>query len=119
MKARIVFAIVALAGLSGCAAQFMKQAQSECAAFGYPAGSSEYASCVQQQYAAGQSNYQQRLMNASGIVNSGSSTPANGGTGFLKRSYISGMNRVCEYNQMGSAYVITVEATDICPMTAP
>jgi hypothetical protein len=81
---------------------------------------------VQQQYQANQTNMQQRFLNASRIMNEGtpsSSTPTYGGTaggtGFLKSSYVSGMNRICVYNRLGSAYVMTIGAAEICPLSAP
>ena len=37
------------------------------------------------------------------------------GTAFLKNSYVSGMNRVCIYNNMGSTYTYTVKASRMCP----
>lgn len=50
--------------------------------------------------------------------------PANPATtsgpkGFLKREFISGMNKVCVYNQAGSDYVLTVQAAQLCPLTTP
>ena len=36
---------------------------------------------------------------------------------FLKSSYISGMNRICVYDRLGSQYVMTLRAVDICPLT--
>lgn len=117
--------IIASAGLlGGCAQHFMASAQKECSAFGFTPGTADYANCVQQQYQAGQSNYQQRLLNASRIMNQGSSPVSHGGgsaggTAFLRSSYVSGMNRVCQYNRMGSAYVITIGAAEMCPISVP
>lgn len=37
-------------------------------------------------------------------------------TGFLKRQFTSGTNRICVYDQMGSEFVLTVGANDICQM---
>lgn len=36
---------------------------------------------------------------------------------FFKRSYISGFNRICIYDRMGSQFVTTLQSTDICPLT--
>jgi hypothetical protein len=39
------------------------------------------------------------------------------GTAFFKYSYTSGMNRVCVYDLLGSQYVYTIGALDMCPLT--
>lgn len=36
---------------------------------------------------------------------------------FFKRTYISGFNRICIYDRMGSQFVTTLQSTDICPLT--
>jgi hypothetical protein len=41
------------------------------------------------------------------------------GTAFLKGSYVSGMNRICNYDRVGSAVAITVGAAELCPLTIP
>lgn len=38
-------------------------------------------------------------------------------TGFLKRQYQSGMNRVCVYDELGSERAVTVGATELCPLS--
>lgn len=45
--------------------------------------------------------------------------PAGGGTGFLKHDYVSGLNRICVYDQVGSEVAVTVGAADVCPLTLP
>ncbi len=37
--------------------------------------------------------------------------------GFLKRHYMSGQNRICVYDQMGSEYAVTIGATSICQLS--
>lgn len=117
------FTLMAATLLAGCAQHFLSQAQNECSAFGFAPGTSEYASCVQQQYAAGRARIQQGLANMqSSLGDSSTGTHhhgAAGGTGFLRTSYTSGMNRICIYDRMGSAYVITVGAVEMCPLTPP
>lgn len=121
MRIALLFVLAAAAtALASCAT--VSQAQNQCAAFGYTAGTPEYTECVQQQYQANQDSFQQRLLNASRIANEG--TPSDDGSAirgsaFLKRSYVSGMNRVCVYNNMGSDYVQTIGAADICPLHIP
>lgn len=39
------------------------------------------------------------------------------GTAFFKYSYTSGMNRVCVYDLLGSKYVYTIGAVEMCPLT--
>lgn len=39
------------------------------------------------------------------------------GTAFLKYSYVSGMNRICVYDLLGSKYVMTIGAVELCPLS--
>ena len=41
------------------------------------------------------------------------------GTAFYKSSYISGFNKICMYDRMGSAVSITIGNTELCPLTLP
>lgn len=36
--------------------------------------------------------------------------------GFLRNSYVSGMNRICVYDRLGSQVVTTIPAAAICPL---
>lgn len=38
-------------------------------------------------------------------------------TAYFKSSYISGANRICIYDRLGSQYVVTMRSVDICPLT--
>jgi len=42
---------------------------------------------------------------------------ANRSTGFFKRDYTSGFNRICIYDSLGSEVAITIRSVDICPLT--
>ena len=44
------------------------------------------------------------------------STAAYAGIAFFKYSYVSGMNRICVYDHLGSQYVITIPAAQVCPV---
>jgi len=37
--------------------------------------------------------------------------------GFLKSHYVSGTNRICIYNHLGSDAAMTIGAAKICPIT--
>ena len=39
------------------------------------------------------------------------------GTAFYKRERISGMNKICYYDHLGSEVAITIKAHELCPMT--
>lgn len=39
------------------------------------------------------------------------------GTAFLKGSYVSGMNRICLYDHLGSTVAYTIRASQVCPVT--
>jgi len=38
-------------------------------------------------------------------------------TAFLKYEYVSGMNKVCVYDDMGSEVAITINSYELCPLT--
>ena len=38
-------------------------------------------------------------------------------TAFFRYDYVSGMNRVCVYDHLGSDYAITIKAYEVCPVT--
>ncbi len=115
--------VVASAGLlGGCAQHFMASAQKECSAFGFAPGTPEYANCVQQQYQAGQANFQRGLANMRQSMPPAGQSAVGGsaiGTAFLRNSYVSGMNRIRQYDRMGSAYVITIGMAEMCPLSVP
>ena len=45
------------------------------------------------------------------------SQAATAGTAFFVRDYVSGMNRICIYDYLGSQVAITISASSICPLT--
>lgn len=42
---------------------------------------------------------------------------AHAGTAFLKHQYVSGQNRICVYDYMGSDYTVTVRSTQMCRLS--
>jgi hypothetical protein len=44
-------------------------------------------------------------------------TTAVAGTAFLKSEQISGMNKICYYDELGSTVAITIGATELCPLS--
>lgn len=38
-------------------------------------------------------------------------------SGYLVKEYTTGMTRQCVYDVLGSTYIITVSAVEICPLT--
>ena len=42
---------------------------------------------------------------------------AEAGTGYLKSQRISGLNRICIYNHLGSDVAITIKSTELCPLS--
>jgi hypothetical protein len=45
------------------------------------------------------------------------STPAFACTGFFKTEYVSGMNKICIYDHLGSDVAITVKSYQLCPLS--
>lgn len=39
------------------------------------------------------------------------------GTAFLKGEKVSGLNKICIYDHLGSEVAITIKATELCPLT--
>lgn len=128
---KLILLLLALP-LSGCAAQMMETASQECAAFGLAVGSGEYASCVERRFAAQQEAFQSAVAQQSAIqqqaaddnnailqsqmeFNRTSITPPVRPRGFLKGSYVNGLNRICVYDDLGSEYVLTVGSSQLCP----
>lgn len=113
---RITTLVVLACGLQGCAQQLVNAAQKDCSSFGFAPGSSEYASCVQQQYAQRTNMMQAGLRQMGQTTSSQSQSVQPTSNGILQGQYVSGMSRICTYNRMGSPYVLTVKSTDLCPM---
>mgnify|MGYP003676401464 len=42
---------------------------------------------------------------------------ASASAAFLKHSYVSGMNRICVYDDLGSSVVITIKSYELCPLS--
>lgn len=113
---RIFLLTFAACGLQGCAQQLIKAAQNDCSSFGFSPGSTEYSNCVQQQYA------QRSNMMQAGLRQMGQTPPAQSQSlqstsgAYLRSQYVSGTSRICTYDRMGSPFVLTVNATELCPM---
>lgn len=103
--------------LGGCAQQFLNAATRECSAFGYPPGTPAYANCVQQRYSVRQMQMSAALTNAGRQM--AAQSPSSSATAFLRSDYVNGTARVCTYDRMGSPYVMTVSAAQICPVSVP
>lgn len=43
--------------------------------------------------------------------------PAQAGTAFYKREYVSGMNKICIYDHLGSEVAITIKNIELCPLS--
>jgi hypothetical protein len=134
MKLGMVVAVaVCSIALSGCAARIMKASQDACSGYGFSTGTDSYAQCVQQEVARRDAAINQALIRAGSAMQGAGAAlqqpyqqqaqPYGGGAAqgmaFLKGSYISGMNRVCLYNRLGSAVAITIGSTELCPLSLP
>lgn len=61
-----------------------------------------------------------QLLSPQGVApSSGSGGGTAVGVAFLKSSYISGLNRICVYDRLGSQVVNTIGSTQMCAMTLP
>ncbi len=145
MRYRLLM-IAALSPLTvgGCATYIAKYAEGQCTKAGYPAGTSEYADCVNaetaRQYqgiaAAGQQmqrnaqvqqqQNQQWYDTHSKAISEGFNIPPPAPApqvpvsimpyGVFQRSYTEGTSKICVYDKMGSPNVITIGALELCPL---
>lgn len=46
------------------------------------------------------------------------SSPVFATMGFLKSEKISGMNKICYYDVLGSIYLLNISSISLCPLTA-
>jgi hypothetical protein len=44
-------------------------------------------------------------------------SPVFGATGFLRGQVVSGLNKACYYDVLGSPYTVNIGATQLCPIT--
>ena len=42
---------------------------------------------------------------------------ANAATGFLKGERVSGMNKICYYDVLGSTYTLNIGMVELCPLS--
>jgi hypothetical protein len=42
---------------------------------------------------------------------------ANAATGFLKGDRVSGMNKICYYDVLGSTYTLNIGMVELCPLS--
>jgi hypothetical protein len=84
---------------------------------------SQYVSTIAAEAQANQQQLNLGLQMLSSPAQSPPPPPVGGGsaagTAFFVRSQVSGMNRVCIYNRLGSAVAITVGAAELCPLSLP
>ena len=45
------------------------------------------------------------------------SVMANAATGFLKGERVSGMNKICYYDVLGSTYTLNIGMVELCPLS--
>lgn len=118
-------ALLALIGaaLCGCSGQVIEASQSACESLGFVPGTDAYSQCVHDEANMRDDAVRRALVKAkSGLHGpaklpsaiAGSTVP---GQPVLTSSYVSGVDRVCLYNQAGNEVSIKVGATADCPRT--
>lgn len=58
-----------------------------------------------------------RTLTAAVIAATLAATSAQAAVAFFKYSYVSGLNRICVYDHLGSKYVTTIPAAQLCPIS--
>ena len=115
-----VLVIAAILPLSGCAAQMLQGAQNDCNAYGFRPGTDEFANCVQRDFEARRANVQRTMASVGQQVATPPSDNGYSGSGvtaYLRSQEVSGTSRICVYNKLGSPYVMTIGAAEMCPIT--
>ena len=130
-------AVLALALFLGAYKQVpVEQARAICAGYGLPPGTSEYADCVKVEHKGFELKHEDDLGGYysvdSGIgtmhpIPQEESEPVSPlpsslnyhpfGDRTFRSSYVSGRNRICSYDRMGSRENMTVDATSLCPVS--
>jgi hypothetical protein len=113
----------------------VEQAQATCAGYGLPSGTAEYADCVKIEHEGFEPKHQYDLGDPYSVshgINDLSSSPRDEdedigyidpslnfptANATLRSSYVSGRNRICTYDGMGSRESTTVDATAPCPQS--
>lgn len=134
----LVIMAAALTLLSGCATseQAALQDDATCAGWGAAVGTASYAQCrtaLTQKRAADQAAFAQRLAAAGRAISAASpdapsqpvrssamiehNAPFARTSCFSKGERVSGMNKLCIYDCLGSAHVVTQNAVSLCPLT--
>jgi hypothetical protein len=106
--------------LSGCAADFVDASQSACRSFGLTPGTEAFSQCVRQE-----ANMRDDAVNRA-PAKGGAHGPQIPGSApvasvvpvpTLKRSYVSGADKFCLYNQAGNEIALKIGANAVCPQT--
>jgi hypothetical protein len=117
---RILFCVPLLL-VAGCVTNISSKAAEQCAPVS--ATAELYAECVSGVSAELQAKNRNtaRILAAGlgGAANSYQPTGGSSGAGFLKSSYVSGFNRICVYDQLGSELAVTIGSTQLCPLALP
>jgi len=94
-----------------------------CMAYGFRPNTTELAQCiadqstVSKQVARNKMTAVSQSLIAASNPSSNSVSHSSGGTAFLKSDYVSGLNRICVYDRLGSQYIVTIGSTELCPIS--
>lgn len=122
MLLRLVASIFILALAGGCVTNISAKAAEKCA----PVADTPavYAECVRGTTAEMQAKNRNTARILAAGLGGAVQTPSSSyspapprAAGFLQRSYVSGFNKICIYNEMGSERAVTIGSTQMCPLT--
>lgn len=121
MKFELLAAIAACGiALSSCATDIVDASQSACRSFGFAPGTEAFSQCVSQE-ASMRDDAVNRAPAKGGMH--GPQIPASAPVASvvpvptLKRSYVSGADKFCLYNQVGNEVALKIGANSVCPQT--
>lgn len=114
---RLLGGAVAIGALAACVTNIEEKSAATCATVS--SNEQIYRECLEVVRAElDAKNRRTAAIIAAGLTGARSEMPPQPSTtGFLRREFISGVNRVCVYNHLGSEYFVTVNATELCPLS--
>lgn len=118
---RLVLAALAALGLAACVTNIEEKSAAACATL---ADRPEYfAQCMEGTRAELEAkNRRTAAIIAAGLGGAANTQPVQSGmqgtSGYLKREFTSGMNKVCVYSHLGSERYVNIGVTELCPLTS-
>lgn len=124
---KLISIALALA-LTSCSTVSIEDLAARCDTYGFERGTQAHAACIQQevraievrqaQSAQRMQNFGRALQGLDASTNASTSTSGSGGmTCFKKSEAVSGFNKICYYNCLGSVRAVNIPNTSLCQLS--